>query len=52
MTNSFNDDTEINRPYKIVGHSFNLLNKDIHRREVNIYLEEITENVEFYRTRG
>lgn len=52
ITNSFNDDDLINRPYEIVGHSYNILNKDNNKIEVNIYLEKITENVKFYRTRG
>ena len=51
ITHSFNDDTEINRPYRITGSSYNLMGKNC-RQEVNIYLEEIIENVEFYRTRG
>ncbi|MBO3392534.1 hypothetical protein CYK72_15965 [Clostridium perfringens] len=52
ITNSFEDDTLVNRPYKIIGHSYNILNKDNNRQEVNIYLEEIKDNKEFYRTRG
>lgn len=52
ITNSFEDDTLVNRPYKIIGHSYNILNKDNKRQEVNIYLQEIRNNKEFYRTRG
>ena len=52
ITNSFEDDTLVNRPYKIIGHSYNILNKDNNRQEVNIYLEEIKDNKEFYKTRG
>ena len=52
ITNTFEDDTLVNRPYKIIGHSYNILNKDNNRQEVNIYLEEIKDNKEFYKTRG
>ncbi|ELC8441050.1 hypothetical protein QYB59_000045 [Clostridium perfringens] len=52
ITNSFEDDTLVNRPYRIIGHSYNILNKDNNEQEVNIYLEEIKNNKVFYKTRG
>lgn len=47
--NPFYNEDLITKPYRIVGHSYNLINKSTKKSEINIYIEEITNDVEFYR---
>ncbi|MBO3388301.1 hypothetical protein JJB46_08490 [Clostridium perfringens] len=49
IMNPFYNEDLITKPYRIVGHSYNLINKSTKKSEINIYIEEITNDVEFYR---
>ncbi|EOU1465689.1 hypothetical protein LTX21_001708 [Clostridium perfringens] len=51
IMNPFYNEDLITKPYRIVGHSYNLMNQNTKRSEINIYTEEITDDVEFYRYR-
>lgn len=47
--NPFYNEDLITKPYRIVGHSYNLINNSTKKFEINIYIEEITNDLEFYR---
>lgn len=49
IMNPFYNEDLITKPYRIVGHSYNLINNSTKKFEINIYIEEITNDLEFYR---